>query len=74
MDKDTLHLIEVRMASNIELLKNFDRFIFPDQKETNLSENEGESLYFRDIIEDLEDIRQQLDEVVDKELAKDLPY
>lgn len=54
-------VLEKRLASNIELLKNLKRdVLFNNQIDRDLSEDERK-ISFNDVLEDLEDIRNELD-------------
>ena len=60
--KEDIQHLEIKLASNLELLKNLKRdVLFNNQIERNLSENDGEHLDFNNVLEDLEDIRNELD-------------
>lgn len=59
---EELHQWEIRLSSNIELLKNLKKqVLFNNQIERNLSENDDEVINFNDVLDDLEDIRNEID-------------
>lgn len=69
MNTENLQQLEIRLSSNIELLKNFRKIIFINQEERNLSENDSEEISFIDVLEDLESVRSELDSEIQNELT-----
>ena len=74
-NREELKLLENRLSSNISflewVLKNYGNLSLRRDK-TELENGEPENL--SSIIADIEDIRQELDQIIDHEIAKDLPY
>ena len=64
IDLEDIKLLEIRLASNIEMLKNMEKYVlFTNQVNKDLNEDEEEVIRFKDVMEDLEDIRNELDNI-----------